>query len=242
MPCEQELKVEELSASIDNHEIVREVSLTVCSGETLLIFGPNGAGKTTLLAAIAGLPRVKILRGRVRLGEEDVTSLPVHERVRRGILLSYQIPPELTGVTVASLAGLISKRSGTQNLIPELAKMLEVEYLLDRDAFKGFSGGERKRVEVFLTMLARPKFALLDEPDSGVDIDSVKLIGNALKYMVDAFNTGLLVVTHTRLLVELIGKQAKGVIFKNGSIACSGGALELFGLLEEKGFEGACNG
>ncbi|MEZ0346821.1 MAG: ATP-binding cassette domain-containing protein [Infirmifilum sp.] len=235
------LSVENLGASIDHSEIVRDVSLTIRSGERILLFGPNGAGKTTLLSAIAGLPRVRITRGKILLDSEDITQLPAYSRAVKGVVLSYQIPPELTGLTVSRLAELIAKRFGSEDLVSQLAEMLDIEYLLNRDAFKGFSGGERKRVEVFFTALLKPRFALLDEPDSGVDVDSVKLIAGTLNFLAGKFNTGIVVVTHTRLLAEQIGRTARGFILREGRVVCDGDALELLSNLEEKGFEGVCN-
>lgn len=235
------LDVSGLTASIGGREVVRNVSLSLRSGEKVLLLGPNGAGKTTLLSAIAGLPRVSVESGRVLLDGEDLTGLPAHERARRGVALAYQIPPELTGVTAARLAEQIASRFGTRDLIPVLAEILEVEHLLRRDAFKGFSGGERKRTEVFLTALMRPKFALLDEPDSGVDVDSIKLIARALDFIVSEFSAGLLVVTHTRLLAEQVG-ASRGMVLMGGRLACEGGALELLSRLEKVGFEGVCGG
>ncbi len=235
------LEVDSLVALVDGSEIVRGVSLTVQSGDKVLLFGPNGAGKTTLLSAIAGLPRVRVASGRVLLDGEDVTPLPAFERARRGIALGYQIPPELTGVKVSRLANLIAERYGTRDLLQQLAEMLEIEYLVERDAFKGFSGGERKRVEVFLTALMKPKFALLDEPDSGVDVDSVKLIARAINFLVEYFKAGVVVVTHTRLLAEYLGGRAMGYVLNNGRIACAGNALDVLDRLEKRGFEGVCS-
>ncbi|MGB9708652.1 MAG: ATP-binding cassette domain-containing protein [Infirmifilum sp.] len=237
-----ELRVERLTASVDSSEIVKDIDLLLRSGEIVLLLGPNGAGKTTLLSAIAGLPRVHVSRGRILLGGEDVTPLPAYERAKKGIVLSYQIPPELTGVKVSRLAKLIAERMGGEDLIGALSNILEIDYLFEREAFRGFSGGERKRVEVFLTALTRPRFALLDEPDSGVDLDSIKLIAEAIRFMVEELRTGMLIVTHTRILAERVGVEAHGVVLKEGRIACSGRASELLELLEERGFDGVCGG
>jgi len=235
------LTVDSITASVDSSEVVRGVSLTIRGGEKALLFGPNGAGKTTLLCAVAGLPHVRVTGGRVILDGEDVTPLPAYERARRGIVLAYQIPPELTGVSVSRLADLISRRAGTWEFVQQLVEILKIGHLLGRDAFRGFSGGERKRVEVFLTGLMRPRFALLDEPDSGVDVDSVKLIAHAIDFLVEEFNSGVLVVTHTRLLAEQLGGQATGYVLSDGRLTCTGKALEILRRLEERGFDGACS-
>ncbi|QOJ78697.1 ATP-binding cassette domain-containing protein [Infirmifilum lucidum] len=235
------LEVDSLVALVDGNEIVRGVSLTMQSGDKVLLFGPNGAGKTTLLSAIAGLPRVRVASGRVLLDGEDVTPFPAFERARRGIALAYQIPPELTGVRVSRLASLIAERYGTHSLLQRLVDMLEIRHLVERDAFRGFSGGERKRVEVFLTALMKPRFALLDEPDSGVDVDSVKLIARAINFLVQDLGAGVVVVTHTRLLAEYLGGGATGYVFNSGRIECRGDTLEILNRLEKRGFDGACS-
>lgn len=233
------LSVFDLHASVDSGEVVRGVSFKINEGEIHLLLGPNGAGKTTLLSAIAGLPRVKVVHGRIVLGGVEITGLPAYERARLGVVLAYQIPPELTGISLGKLALMLSERFGTKSHLDKLADMLELGHLLDRDAFRGFSGGERKRAEVFLTALLKPKVALLDEPDSGVDVDSVSLIAEAIRYMAAEFNSSLLVVTHTHTLAALLGSVPAHVLI-NGRIACEGGAESLLDKLRKKGFGGVC--
>jgi len=177
----------------------------------------------------------------VLLGGVDVTGLSATERARMGIALAYQIPPELTGVSLEKLAALVAERFGTSRHLGELAELLELKHLMGRDAFRGFSGGERKRAEVFLTALLRPKVALLDEPDSGVDVDSVSLIAEALRFMAAEFNSALLVVTHTRMLAEQLRSTAAHVLI-DGRVACSGPPDEILSRIARGGFSEACAG
>jgi len=235
------LRVVGLRVEVGGGEVVKEFSLEVGEGEVHLLLGPNGAGKTTLLSAIAGLPRVRVTGGRVLLGGVDVTGLSATERARMGIALAYQIPPELTGVSLEKLAALVAERFGTSRHLGELAELLELKHLMGRDAFRGFSGGERKRAEVFLTALLRPKVALLDEPDSGVDVDSVSLIAEALRFMAAEFNSALLVVTHTRMLAEQLRSTAAHVLI-DGRVSCSGPPDEILSRIARGGFSEACAG
>ncbi|MEM2245058.1 MAG: ATP-binding cassette domain-containing protein [Thermofilum sp.] len=233
------LSVSQLYASVDGTEIIKGVDLEVGEGEVHLLLGPNGAGKTTLLSAIAGLPRVRVTRGRIALGGVEVTGLPAYERARLGLVLAYQIPPELTGIPLGKLAAMLAERFGTKPHFEELASLLGLGHLLGRDAFRGFSGGERKRAEVFLTALLRPKVALLDEPDSGVDVDSVSLIAEAVRYMAAEFNSSVIVVTHTQMLASLLGSVPAHVLV-DGRIACKGDAESLLDKLRKRGFGGVC--
>lgn len=233
------LSISQLCASVDDLEIIKGVDLEVGEGEIHLLLGPNGAGKTTLLSAIAGIPRVRVTRGKITLGGVEISRLPAYERARIGVVLAYQIPPELTGVPLGRLAAMLAERFGTKQHLGELASLLQLGHLLGRDAFRGFSGGERKRAEVFLTALLRPKVALLDEPDSGVDVDSVALIAEAVRYMAAEFNSSVVVVTHTQMLASLLG-SVPAHILADGRIACRGEAEILLDKLRKRGFGGVC--
>lgn len=233
------LEALDLHVKVGDAEVLRGVSLGVGEAEVHFLMGPNAAGKTTFLSALAGLPRVRVVSGRVLLDGEDVTGLPVVERARRGVALAYQIPPELVGVPLRSLAKLVSGRFGTGAYVEELSRRLRLEHLMGRDSFRGFSGGERKRAELFLVALMRPRLALLDEPDSGVDLDSLWLIADALSFVSEEFGTAMIVVTHTRALIEKVGGTAAHVLC-DGRIVYSGAPGSVAGLVEEKGFRGLC--
>jgi Fe-S cluster assembly ATP-binding protein len=233
------LEVKDLSVAIGSHEVLKGVNLSAGESEIHYLLGPNAAGKTTLLSAIAGVPRVRVKSGKVVFDGVDVTSYPLNERAKMGIALAYQLPPELVGVSLRSLAKLVASRFNTEMYVERLSRMLSVETLLGRDSFKGFSGGERKRAELFLTSLMRPRLALLDEPDSGVDIDSLSLIAEAIEFIHEEFGSTMLIVTHTRLLMESVSAKEVHVLC-NGGIIYRGPPGEVMGRLEEGGYRGLC--
>ncbi|MEM4619279.1 MAG: ATP-binding cassette domain-containing protein, partial [Desulfurococcaceae archaeon] len=175
------LEIVDLSVAVNDRVIVKNVNLAINESELHVIMGPNGSGKSTLLSAIMGLPRFKITSGRVLFKNIDITDKPVYERARMGIALAHQNPPEIRGVKFRDIASYILKKYGCSDCIP-LSKILDVEKLFDRDLFLGFSGGEKKRSELYLVLLQGPRIALLDEPDSGVDIESIESIARAIEF------------------------------------------------------------
>ncbi|MEM1928170.1 MAG: ATP-binding cassette domain-containing protein [Acidilobaceae archaeon] len=207
---------------VGGSEIVKGVDLRVGRGEVHVVLGPNGAGKSTLLAAIMGLPRVSLCGGSIVLEGEDVSSLPPSERASRGIALAHQFTPVIKGVRASDVAKALIERYGCSDYTL-LSKMLRVDELLERYLFHGLSGGERKRLELYLTMLQKPKVALLDEPDSGIDVDSLKLIAEALNYMVDRKETSVLLVTHSGAIIERLSKVSQVHVMMSGRIVYSGG-------------------
>ncbi len=197
------LKLDHVSVKRNDHLIVDDFSFVVQTGECFLIRGPNGSGKSTLLSAIAGLPDVTV-EGQITLNDQDLTSSLADERFRRGIMLTYQEPPALPGVSFATVAReMVSARRGERieiaPLYQELRSALErvglpVEYA-DRSLHEGFSGGEKKRAELALLLLAKPKIALIDEIDAGLDSDGRVLTFSILKELQVA-GAGLVIVTH----------------------------------------------
>jgi len=229
------LIVEDLHASIMGRRVLNGVSLEVPPGEVHLLLGPNAAGKTTLLSAIMGLPHVEVLRGRILLDGEDITGLPPWERARRGLALAFQIPPEFRGVKLRAILEKIAERYGTVDAFDEVVSSLRLNGLLEREAFRGFSGGERKRAELAALLLQAPRAALLDEPDSGVDIESVGIIASAIRALAER-GAAVLVVTHTEFLAGRIDGRAHLLV--GGRIALSGPASKLLSEVKERGFTG----
>jgi Fe-S cluster assembly ATP-binding protein len=164
--------LEAVSVCVDDRIIVRDVSLNINPAELHVIMGPNGVGKSTLLAAIMGLSHVQVCGGRILFNGVDITRLPSYERAKLGISLAHQVTPTFRGVRFLEVAKAISSRFNTD--WRSLASLLRVEGLLLRDLFHGFSGGERRRAELYLALLQNPKLLLLDEPDSGVDVDTLE--------------------------------------------------------------------
>ncbi len=232
------LRLEDLTVEVEENIVLKEVDLTVGRQEIHAILGPNAVGKSTLLAAIMGLPHVKVTKGRIIFEDKDITFMPLTERSKLGIALAYQIPPELVGVKLGVLAREIAKRFGTEEILENLIHYLRLESLIERDAFKGFSGGEKKRAELFLTLLQKPKLALLDEPDSGVDLESLKLISDTIMYLVNELGSTVILVSHTGEILERLG-NVKSHILLDGKITYTGDVNRALALIREKGFREA---
>ena len=214
------LVVENLRVSVNGKVVIKECSFAVREDEYVLLLGPNGSGKTSLIQAIAGNPKYKVLSGRIIFNGEDITNLNMVERVRKGLVASFQIPPKIKGLTLGKLAKEILSKKKTPDVnreIHRLASQLNLLEFLHRDLNVGFSGGEIKRAELFLTLLHKPKLLLLDEIDSGVDLANLSLMSKVLqKYILD-YGTRVLAVTHTGFISKYI-KFDKGFIIIDGVV------------------------
>jgi len=214
------LIVRDLTVCIDGRRIIENTNLEVSSGELHVIMGPNGSGKSTLLSAIMGLPRVRVCGGSITFNGTDVTDKPAYERARMGIALAHQNPPALKGVKFSEIARALIESCGCSDYTL-MSKMLNVDELLHRDLFVGFSGGERKRAELYLVMLQKPKLALLDEPDSGVDVESMGLIANAIDYLVSR-GSSVILVTHSGTILSKLSRINTVHIMIGGRVVYSG--------------------
>jgi len=244
------LRIESLVVAVGDREILRGVDLDIGPGETHLLLGPNGSGKTTLLGAILGMARYRVAAGRIVFKGEDVTALPLPERVRRGIGLAFQRPPAIRGVTLRQLAELCREhadggqpRGGEDVDISELAARLEAEALLSRDVGVGFSGGEAKRAELLQLLAQRPALVLLDEPESGVDLPSIALVGAAINALLEkdrhrSRQAAGLIITHTGHVLDYVPAD-RGHILVGGRIVCSGNPRELLEDVRRHGY-GRC--
>ncbi len=234
------LEVRDLEVEVSGRRIVRGANLRINEGEVHVIMGPNAAGKSSLLASIMGLRKYRVVKGKIIFKGMDITNKPSYERALMGIALSHQIPPSVKGLRVKDLvSAMLSKYHCSDEAL--LAKILSVDYLMDRYLFVGFSGGERKRLELYISMLQRPKIALLDEPDSGVDIDSVDKIVSAIKMLSDK-GASILLVTHTgHILSKLKTRHRIDVVhlMVNGRIVYSGIPDEVIALVFKYGYNGA---
>ncbi|MQL55306.1 Fe-S cluster assembly ATPase SufC [Acidianus ambivalens] len=239
------LKIEDLHVEVEGKEIIKGISLEVKSGEVHAIMGPNGSGKTTLSLAIMGHPKYKITKGRILLDGEDITNLETDQKVKKGLFLAFQNPIEISGVKLSTLLVAEynrvygSNESVTQvfSKIASLSKSVGIsDSLLNRGVFEGFSGGEKKRVEILQLQILKPKFAILDEPDSGVDVDGLKTISDVIKKVKEENNTGYLIITHYRRILDYVNADKIHVLYK-GRIVASG-SMELAKLIDEKGYEG----
>jgi Fe-S cluster assembly ATP-binding protein len=235
------LELKNISVTTKDAEIVHEVSLTIKTGRVLVLMGPNGSGKSSLVNSVMGHPRYTISGGRIFLDSEDITLLPTHEKAKKGIFLSLQNPPALPGVTVSSfLRNAVSAVTGSKPAVLEFQKELEhhmrklgiAPELSRRHVNEGFSGGEKKQLEALQLVLLRPKFALLDETDAGLDSDALRFIAETIQSL--APEMGILIITHTtRILKFLIPDEV--CVMKEGRLAQSGGK-ELAERIEKHGY------
>jgi len=218
------LEAKELSVETNGKLVVNKVSLHVDTGEIILLFGPNGSGKTSFTMALLGHPNYKIVGGKIYFYGNDITAYSLEERISLGLTAAFQFAPELKGIKLGELAREIAERHCvSEDTLNELAKILQIGYLLDRYVNVGFSGGERKRVEIFLTALQSPKFVVFDEPDSGVDRDSVVLISKAIEKMFELGLKGALIITHTGFLTKYL-EASRAYVMINRRIVCEGPA------------------
>jgi Fe-S cluster assembly ATP-binding protein len=243
-----ELTIRDLYVSVEGEdgprEILRGVNLTINSGEIHAIMGPNGSGKSTLAYSVAGHPKYTVTSGAIELDGEDVLAMSVDERARAGIFLAMQYPVEVPGVTVANF--LRTAATAIRGEAPKLrAWMGEVKSAMEdlkvdvafaqRNVNEGFSGGERKRHEILQMELLKPKIAVLDETDSGLDVDALKVVAEGVNRVHAEVGTGLLLITHTTRLLQQIPAQFVHV-FVDGRIAESGGP-ELAKRIDSEGYE-----
>ncbi|HEC4779216.1 TPA: Fe-S cluster assembly ATPase SufC [Staphylococcus aureus] len=239
------LEIKDLHVSIEDKEILKGVNLTINTDEIHAIMGPNGTGKSTLSSAIMGHPSYEVTKGEVLLDGVNILELEVDERAKAGLFLAMQYPSEITGVTNADFmrSAINAKREEGQEInLMQFIKKLDknMDFLdIDKDMAQrylneGFSGGEKKRNEILQLMMLEPKFAILDEIDSGLDIDALKVVSKCINQM-RGENFGALMITHYQRLLNYITPDKVHVMYA-GKVVKSGGP-ELAKRLEEEGYE-----
>lgn len=237
------LKITRLHVSVGDKEILHGVDLTVNSDETHVLMGPNGTGKSTLGYAITGNPAYTVTEGDIVFGGESIVDMPVNERAKKGIFLSFQNPLEVPGVTLSSfIRSALEQKTKTRLRLWDFKKKLaETMKLLDmdksyahRDLNVGFSGGEKKKAEILQMLMLEPKLAILDETDSGLDVDAVRTVSQGVKLYRERVHGSLLIITHSTRILEALTVDAAHVM-ENGVIVKNGGA-ELVDKINEKGF------
>ena len=241
------LKIKDLKAQIEDNQILKGINLEINAGEVHAIMGPNGSGKSTLSSVIAGREDYEVTEGTIDFDGEDLLDLDPEERAHKGIFLSFQYPVEIPGVTVSNFikTAINETRKGRGEEPMEaremLAKMREKSALLEMDKSylsrslnEGFSGGEKKRNEIFQMAMLEPKLAILDETDSGLDIDALRIVANGVNKLRSKDNA-VVVITHYQRLLDYIKPDYVHVLYK-GKIVKSGGP-ELAHELEERGYD-----
>ena len=241
------LKIENLQASIDNKLILKGLNLEVKAGEVHAIMGPNGAGKSTLANIIAGKDDYEVSGGNIELNGEDISELAPEERAHNGVFLSFQYPVEIPGVSVTNFIktaiNQTRKAKGLEDMpakemlkmIREKSELLEIDRkFLSRSLNEGFSGGEKKRNEIFQMAMLEPKLAILDETDSGLDIDALRIVANGVNKLKSKDNA-VIVITHYQRLLEYIVPDFVHVLYDGKIVKTGDASLALE--LEAKGYD-----
>ncbi|GGW58049.1 Fe-S cluster assembly ATP-binding protein [Winogradskyella epiphytica] len=241
------LKINDLHASVEGKAILKGINLEVNAGEVHAIMGPNGSGKSTLASVIAGKEEYDVTQGSIFLDEEDIDELAAEERAHKGIFLSFQYPVEIPGVSVTNFIRTAinetRKAKGLEDMpgkdmlkmIREKSEMLEIDRkFLSRSLNEGFSGGEKKRNEIFQMAMLEPKLAILDETDSGLDIDALRIVANGVNKLKSKDNA-VIVITHYQRLLDYIVPDFVHVLH-DGKIVKSG-TKELAHKLEAQGYD-----
>ena len=240
--AEKLLEIKDLHAGVEDKEILKGLNLSVNKGEVHVILGPNGSGKSTLMNIIMGHPKYQVTSGTMEFEGEDMSGLKTYERARKGLFLSFQTPEEIPGITVENMI-----RTAKQTITGDKVKLVpfrkELKAQMQELKMKpeyaqrymnvGFSGGEKKRNEILQLLMLQPKLALLDETDSGLDVDAVQIVSEGVAKFHNADNSCLIITHNTRILEKL--KVYKVHVLMNGQIVEEGGA-ELIEDINSRGF------
>jgi len=236
------LDISDLHVEVDGTEVLHDINLHIGQGETHVLMGPNGSGKSTLLKTIMGFGGYTITSGSIVFKGQDITRMPIHERAHLGIGMMFQNPSAISGLKLGKLLTAISglKEDGVE----ALARSVNMEPFLNRDINVGFSGGEIKRSEVLQLKVQQPDFLMLDEPESGVDLENMNLMGREIATLlekdvriVNRRRSGL-IITHTGYILDYVDADQGHVIIE-GQIRCHGNPREILRLVKEKGY-GEC--
>ncbi|MDO9581760.1 MAG: ABC transporter ATP-binding protein [Desulfomicrobium sp.] len=227
------LQIENLHVSIGEREVLKGINLNIDEGETFILFGPNGSGKTTLLMTLMGFGGYTVTAGKIVFKGVDITDMPTYERARLGIGMSFQRPPTIHGLKTRHLVSMCAR--GREIDVEGMARAVNFDEFLDRDINSGFSGGEIKRSELLQLMAQNPDLILFDEPESGVDLENMTLIGNTARALLDGAlsptpstcmrdlrrrnKTSGLIITHTGYILDYVNAD-RGQVMYNGVLCC----------------------
>ncbi len=236
------LEVKDLHVKIDGKDVVNGINLKVGGGEVHVIMGHNGSGKTTLAKTIMGYPKLKVSSGDILVDGKSILDLKTDQRAKLGLFLGFQNPVEVEGVGFINFLHSAKEATGTVNTKELMADIRSsavslkmVDNLIGRSLNQGFSGGEKKKAEVLQMGVLKPKIAILDEPDSGLDIDAVKVVAENINAFAKRYNIGLVIITHYSRILNYMEPQFVHVM-ANGKIVAEGGN-ELIAKLEKEGYE-----
>ena len=236
------LSIEQLSVEVEGREILHSIDLGMKLGETHVLFGPNGSGKTTLLMAIMGFPNYRVTNGKIVFQGQDITTFSLDERARLGIGMSFQRPPVVRGVKTRDMVAACLKGQEHEERISQLAEKANLTGFLDREINYGFSGGEIKRSELMQLLAQRPALTLIDEPESGVDLVNIALIGELINSLLEKDcpiperRCMGLIITHTGHILDCVNART-GYVMCDGVIGCEGDPHEILATIREKGYQ-----
>ncbi len=244
------LEIQDLHVSVGDRSVLEGINLRINPGEVHAIFGPNGSGKTTLVNTVMGFSGYWVTEGRILFKGRDITALPINERAQLGLGMSFQRPPIIRGVTLGRLVEVSARRNG--GLLEKYASQLNVEQFLPREINLGFSGGEIKRAELLQLLLQDPDMVFLDEPESGVDLQNIALIGTAINELLgrrverkpaetlaqahQRRRKSGLVITHTGHILDYVDVDT-GHTLMYGRLACEGNPREMLREIRDNGFD-----
>jgi len=244
------LIVEDLQVELGGNIILKHIDLEIKPGETHILFGPNGSGKTSLLMTIMGYPQYKVIGGKIMFKGENITNMPINERAKLGIGMSYQRPPTIHGLKTRQMVQICAGEKEVN--AEELADKVNFKHFLERDVNAGFSGGEIKRSELLQLMAQNPDLMLFDEPESGVDMENITLVGKSIARLLEKdiqksdtksklqqkqerTKMGL-IITHTGYILDYITAD-KGQVLYDGVLSCSTNPREILNCIGNEGYE-----
>lgn len=244
------LQIEDLIVEIGGRRILDRINMEIPDGETHILFGPNGSGKTSLMMTIMGFSGYPVTSGRIVFNGEDITTMPIHERAQLGIGVSFQRPPTISGLKTKDLVSLCGR--GRQIDVDGLAEQVNFTPFLDRDVNRNLSGGEIKRSELLQLMAQQPELVLLDEPESGVDLENIILLGDVVNTLLERGvkcprgrvehahlkkrSKSALVITHTGHILDYITAD-QGQVLYDGHLCCMRNPREILKWIREYGYE-----
>ena len=248
-PEKKMLEIRDLHVSVKGTPVLKGIDLHVSPGETFILFGPNGSGKTTLLMTLMGFAGYEVTQGQIIYKGTDITHAPMYERARLGIGMSFQRPPTIHGLPTGKLVELCGR--GRKMDIEDMARKVHFDHFLKRDVNAGFSGGEIKRSELLQLMAQKPDLLLFDEPESGVDLENMALVGKTVRYLLDGTpdrccatlrqrekvrSTSGLIITHTGHILEYVNAH-RGQVMYQGKLCCEARPREILDHIATHGYQ-----
>lgn len=246
------LEIKDLHVSIGDKPVLKGINLTIGQGETFILFGPNGSGKTSLLMALMGFSGYEVTRGTILFKGRDITDAPTFERARLGIGMSFQRPPTIHGLRTRHLVQMCSRHRENGVDVEGLARRVNMSQFLDRDINAGFSGGEIKRSELLQLMAQRPDLVLFDEPESGVDLENMQLVGKVAREVLDGsldpapyqsmkerkeqVKTSGLIITHTGYILDYVNAD-RGQVLYDGHLCCEARPRDILDHIRAHGYQ-----